>query len=203
MVVENGGTILFYISGHDHAVTSRFVEWLQHSDFAGVIFARERIEGTFPFELIHANTPDAPDVVLALRWNRKPNRFGIPGQIITDAARSAGQGSHATLSEFDVHNILVAQGPDFRRRFTSDLPSGNVDVAPTVLRLLNLESPQKFDGRVLGEALSSDSPARQPTTRMVEATHQLSSGQWRQYVRISQLGDHSYIDEGNGAFEPR
>ena len=82
MVVGNGGTILFYIIEHDHAVAARLVEWLQHSDFAGVIFSREKFEGTFLPESVHANTPEAPDVMVALRWNPKPNQFGIPGQIV-------------------------------------------------------------------------------------------------------------------------
>src|SRR5213079_2751995 len=63
MVVGNGGTILFYVIEHDHDVAGRLAEWLQHSDFAGVIFAREKFEGTFPLETVRANTADAPDVL--------------------------------------------------------------------------------------------------------------------------------------------
>ncbi|HEX8898356.1 MAG TPA: alkaline phosphatase family protein, partial [Chthoniobacterales bacterium] len=136
MVVGNAGTILFYVIEHDHDVAQRLVEWLQRSDFAGVIFARDKFEGTFSLETVRANTADAPDVMVSLRWNPKPNRFGTPGQIITDNARGPGEGSHATLSEFDVHNTLVTAGPDFRRGLTTSLPSSNVDIAPTVLRIL-------------------------------------------------------------------
>ena len=201
MVVGNGGTILFYIIEHDRAVTSRLVEWLQHSDFAGVIFAREKFEGTFPLESVRANTADAPDVMVALRWNPKPNRFGVPGQIITDATRGAGKGSHVTLSEFDVHNTLIAAGPGFRRGMANDLPSGNIDLAPTILHLLGLESPQKFDGRILSEAMTGDSAPPRAVTETLEAARKFSSGQWRQHLRISRVGETIYIDEGNGAFE--
>lgn len=202
MVVGNAGTIFFYIVEHDSTVASRLIEWLQRSGLAGVIFAREKIEGVFPLESVHANTADAPDVMVALRWNAKPNRFGIPGQILTDASRGAGQGSHATLSEFDVHNTLIAAGPDFRRAMVDDLPSGNVDLAPTVLHLLGLESPNKFDGRVLSEGLTSDSAPPRSVTETSEAGRKFSSGPWRQHLRISRVGETTYIDEGNGAFEP-
>lgn len=84
LTVGNEGTILFYIVEHDHAVISRLIEWLQHSDLAGVIFTREKLEGAFPLETVRANTADAPDVVAALRWNPKPNRFGVAGQILSD-----------------------------------------------------------------------------------------------------------------------
>ena len=149
MVVGNGGTVLFYVIERDRPVITRLVEWLQHSDFAGVIFTREKFEGTFHLDTVRANTAEAPDVMVALRWNAKPNRFGVPGHIISDALRGAGQGNHGTLSEFDVHNTLIASGPGFRRGWTNDLPSANVDLAPTILSLLGLEAPQKFDGRIL------------------------------------------------------
>lgn len=201
MVVGNGGTILFYIIEHDHAVATRLVAWLQHSDFAGVIFAREKFEGAFPLESVRANTAEAPDVMVALRWNPKPNRFGIPGQIITDATRGAGKGSHATLSEFDVHNTLIAAGPGFRRAMMNDLPSGNIDLAPTVLRLLGLESPHKFDGRVLSEAMIGETAPPRAVTETLEVEHKFASGHWRQHLRISRVGETTYIDEGNGAFD--
>jgi len=201
MVVGNGGTILFYVMEHDRKTCDRLVEWLQHSDFAGVIFTREKFEGTFPLETARTNTADAPDVMVALRWNKKPNRYGIPGQIITDAKREAGKGSHATLSEFDVHNTLIAAGPGFRRGTTNELPSSNVDVAPTVLHLLGLESPNKMDGRVLFEAMAGDSPSLRAATETQEATRKFPRGEWRQYLRVSRVGETTYLDEGNGSFE--
>ncbi len=201
MVVGNAGTIFFYIVEHDRSVASRLIEWLQHSAFAGVIFAREKFEGAFPLDSVHVNTADAPDVMVALRWNPKPNRFGIPGQIITDATRDTGQGSHATLGKFDVHNTLIAVGPDFRRAMVNDLPSGNIDLAPTILHLLGLESPQKFDGRVLSEAMAGRSPPPRAVTETLEATRKFPSGDWRQHLRLSRVGETIYFDEGNGDFE--
>ena len=202
MVVGDAGTILFYIIGHDRAVAARLVEWLQRSDFAGVVFSHEEFEGAFPLETVNTNTINAPDVMVALRWNPKPNKFGVAGQIITDATRGAGQGSHATLSEFDVHNTLVATGPNFRRGMSNELPSSNVDLAPTVLHLLGIESPAKFDGRVLSEAMTGES-AKPPNavTQTLEFTRKFSSGQWRQHLRLSRVGESVYFDEGNGAFE--
>lgn len=200
MVVGNGGTILFYVIGHDRDVTGRLVEWLQHSDFAGVIFAREKFEGTFSLETARANTLDAPDVMVALRWNPKPNRFGVAGQIVSDNARGPGEGTHATLSEFDVHNTLVAAGPDFREGLTTSLPSGNVDLAPTVLRILSLDAPQKFDGRVLVEAMEEKAERVEALSKTMQASRKFPDGEWRQHLRVSLVGETVYIDEGNGAF---
>jgi arylsulfatase A-like enzyme len=202
MVVGNGGTILFYVIDHDRDVAGRLVGWLQHSDVAGVIFAREKFEGTFSLETVRANSPEAPDVIAALRWNPKTNRFGIPGQIVTDNARPAGEGSHASLSEFDVHNTLVAAGPDFRKAEMTSLPSSNVDIAPTVLHILGLEAPHKFDGRVLVEAMEEKAERIEPLTKTMQANRKFPNGQWQQHLRVSLVGETVYIDEGNGAFSP-
>jgi arylsulfatase A-like enzyme len=200
MVVGNGGTILFYVIEHDRDVAARLVEWLQRSDFAGVIFAREKFDGTFSLETVRANTADAPDVVVALRWNKKPNRFGIAGQIIADSTREPGQGTHASLSAFDVHNTLIAAGPDFRERVATTLPSGNVDIAPTVLRLLRIEPPQKFDGRVLIEGMEERAAKIDALTKTLQATRKFPSGEWQQYLHVSLIGETVYIDDGNGVF---
>ena len=140
--------------------------------------------------------------MVALRWNNKANRFGTPGQIVTDSGRGPGEGSHATLSEFDVHNTLIAAGPDFRKRVTNTLPSSNVDIAPTVLRILGLEPPQKFDGRVLAEAMDERAPNIEGLSKTIQATRKFPSGEWQQHLRVSLVGETVYIDEGNGSFSP-
>ena len=74
--------------------------------------------------------------------------------IDADWQRAAGKGTHATLSRFDMHNTLIAAGPDFKRGETNDLASGNVDLAPTILQILGIKPPQKMDGRILSEAMT-------------------------------------------------
>ena len=53
-----------------------------------------------------------------------------------------------------MHNTLIAAGPDFRQGIVDDTPSGNVDVAPTILKILGAKPPPTIDGRVLSEALN-------------------------------------------------
>src|SRR5204863_575058 len=119
--------------------------FLQQSDFAGVIFTKQSMEGTFDFSQATIQNDHAPDVVMAFRWNDSKNQFGTPGMIDADWQRAAGEGTHATLSRFDMHNTLVAAGPDFRRDQTDDLATGNVDLAPTILQILGIETAQEMD----------------------------------------------------------
>jgi arylsulfatase A-like enzyme len=62
------------------------------------------------------------------------------------------RGMHGSFSPIDVHNTLIAYGPDFREGLKDSLPTGNVDVAPTVAGILGLSWP-RADGRPLLEAL--------------------------------------------------
>lgn len=200
MMAGNGGSVLFYVIGHDAEVTRRLVEFLQQSDFAGVIFTKQATEGTFALEQANIQNDRAPDVVMAFRWEPSKNQFGLPGMIDADWQRAAGKGTHATLSRFDMHNMLIAAGPDFKHDKMNDLPSGNVDLAPTILQILGIKSPQKMDGRILTEAMTAAMPLGQPETRKIDATKNFQSGTWRQSLQISRVGSTSYLDEGNGAF---
>ena len=201
MLVGNGGTVLFYVIQHDPSVIQRLIEFLQRSDFAGVIFTKQPMKGTFAFEQARIDTDRAPDVEMAFRWRDSRNQFDVPGMIDADWNRPAGQGTHVTLSRFDMQNTLVAAGPDFRRGESNELPSGNVDLAPTILQILGINRPQELDGRVLSEAMvHSGTVQPKSERRTVEATREFSSGNWRQTLSISRVGSTIYLDEGNGEF---
>jgi arylsulfatase A-like enzyme len=216
MLAGNGGSVLFYIIGHDSTVVRRLVEFLQQSDFAGVIFTKQPMEGTFALEQANIQNDRAPDVVMAFRWDASKNQFNIPGMIDADWQRAAGKGTHATLSRFDMHNTLIAAGPDFKRGETDDLPSGNVDLTPTILQILGIKPPKQLDGRILSEVMdkrgqgaaprngglqsAAPAPSRDLETKTIEATKHFRSGTWQQSLQISRVGSTIYLDEGNGAF---
>jgi arylsulfatase A-like enzyme len=129
--------------------------------------------------------------------------------IDADWQRGAGKGTHATLSRFDMHNTLIAAGPDFRRGQVTDLASGNVDLAPTILRILRIKPPKSAsggDGRILSEGMVKLDPAAarsKPETKTIKATKDFPSGTWRQSLQISRVGSTEYLDEGNGVFVPK
>ena len=203
MLAANGGSVLFYVVGHDKKLIRRLVEFLQQSDFAGVIFTKEPMEGTFGLTQALIQRGDAPDVVMAFRWTDLQNEFGVTGEIDADWQRAAGKGTHATLSRFDMHNTLIAAGPDFKRGQTDDLPTGNVDLMPTILQILGIKVPHQMDGRILSEAVAAPTsllPAPKPEAKSIEARKDFPSGTWRQTLKISRVGSTIYLDEGNGAF---
>jgi len=200
LMVGNGGSVLFYVVGSDPAIVRKLVQLLQHSDFAGVIFTRDGGHGTFSLSQAMIDAPKGPDVVMAFRWTADKNEFGAPGLINSDWNRRGHKGTHASLSPSDIHNTLVAAGPDFRKGQTDDLPTGNVDIAPTVLRLLRIESPKPMDGRILEEALAGEAEAPKPSSETIQASEAIEQGKWEQWLRVSRVGKTTYLDEGNGDF---
>jgi arylsulfatase A-like enzyme len=199
MVVNLGGSAFFYVFGHDAPTIRRLVEFLQSSDFAGVIFSAIAIEGTFPLSQVRLDAPQgAPDVAVSMRWTSDRNASDAPGLVIAPDGLS-GRGTHASLSPFDLHNTLIAAGPDFKKGFVSEVPSGNVDVAPTVLAILGVPPPSAMDGRVLSEAMiGGEASSLKPEEQTVKAERDLGFRVWSQYLQFTRVGRVVYFDQGNG-----
>jgi arylsulfatase A-like enzyme len=201
LVAGQGGSALCFIGGHDAAVAKKLAAFFQQQPFTGVVFAREKIPGTFPLTAGNLASPDAPDLAVSLRWSSEKSQTGAPGTFYSDGSR-VGAGNHASLSPFDTHNTLIAAGPDFKRGWVNDLPSGNTDLAPTILWLLGVKPSVPMDGRVLSEALvAKNSPrAAKLTTKRLAASQKFLGGTWSQYLQTSRVGKTVYLDEGNGQF---
>ncbi len=200
MVVGNGASVLIYVIGHDAQVVKKVVDYLQGWKCSGVIFTKKAMPGTFTLAQVHEDSPGAPDVLVSLRWTAEKNDAGTPGMVYSDLSQyGAGQGIHASLSRFDMHTMLIAAGPDFRSGTIDHLPTGNMDIAPTVLWLLGVKPPRNLDGRVLTEALTVSGPkikAYEPGH--IEANAPRPGGAWHQYLNFTQVNGVDYYDEGNG-----
>jgi arylsulfatase A-like enzyme len=209
LLVGLGGSVLLYVTEHDAKTIDRLVRFLQTEESVGTISSVGPREGTFALddELIHSR--DAPDVVFSLRWTTATNAYGAPGSIVSEAQGSnltpvAQRATHASLSPFDMHNTLVAAGPDLRQGFVDSTPSGNVDVAPTILKILGAKPPATIDGRILSEALNS-LDAKSPTVvkKQLRAHASLPTGEWTQTLDVSEVNGVRYLDQGTGKFTPK
>jgi arylsulfatase A-like enzyme len=139
------------------------VTMLQKRPEVGAIFTRASsagqtegaVPGTLSFDVVRWNHPRSGDILVSANWSNKANEFGFKGTTTQD-----GVAGHGTSSPYDIHNTLLAAGPDFRERASSDLPTANVDLAPTLLHLLGIVPPSTMSGRVIDEALRGGPPAR-------------------------------------------
>jgi len=157
VIASNGGSDYLYQPAHDPERIRAAVRFLQSREEFGAIFVDPRygdIPGTLPLSLVHLDNPEGrnPDIVVGYTFDEKAVIQGMPGIEFQGVYNHISRGMHGSFSPVDVHNTLLAIGPDFRGSFTDTLPSGNVDVAPTIAKIFGIELPQA-DGRPLLEAL--------------------------------------------------
>ncbi len=155
VIAANGGSDYLYLPDHDAGTVQAAVRFLQSREELGAIFVATRygaLPGTLPLDRIRVDNMAGrnPDVVVSYNFDENAMVQGLPG--IEFESMQVNRGMHGSFSPRDVHNTLAAAGVDFRAGFADPLPSGNVDVAPTVAEILGLQLPQA-DGRPLDEAL--------------------------------------------------
>lgn len=172
-VAANGGATLFYVRESDTGVLERLTGWLVAQPWTGALIAG-RVEGAalglLPGDLVGLAGPRAADVALSFRWDSGDAANGFAGR--ADSAEGApGLGTHGSGSPHELGCVLIARGPSFRQRLVSELPSGNVDIAPTVLRLLGVTTDAALDGRPLSEGLrtAADRPSEAAGLHRYEA----------------------------------
>ncbi|HXO98863.1 MAG TPA: alkaline phosphatase family protein [Luteibacter sp.] len=155
VIAPNGGSEYLYMPAHDREAIVKAVRFLQSREAFGAIFVDARygkIPGTLPLATVHLANKRAPDIVASYDFNADAVVQGFKGTVYTSMSNERGM--HGSFSPVDVHNLLLASGPDFRQGLRSELPSGNVDLAPTLASVLKLDMG-KTDGRVLRESLAT------------------------------------------------
>jgi predicted AlkP superfamily pyrophosphatase or phosphodiesterase len=157
IVAANGGSDYFYVPSHNKTVIKKLVRFLQnHSVFDAIFVDSTRygeVDGTISLAKIGIQNMKnrSPDVIVGFSYDAEAKINAVPGVEYSDWPNV--RGNHGSFSPVDVHNFLAANGPDFRPHFQDHLPTGNLDVAPTIAYLLGLDF--KSEGRVLHEALLS------------------------------------------------
>lgn len=150
------GNSQIYRSGETAASAEEIARYLQERPEVGAIFSRPirsgdpqgRVEGTLSMDLIHYTHERAADLLVTASWDDGLNEFGYAGR-----SAQGGTAGHGTASPFELRTTLILSGPDFREGVVSPVPTGNVDLAPTILSLLGVPLPESMQGRVLEELL--------------------------------------------------
>jgi arylsulfatase A-like enzyme len=157
IVAANAGSDYLFIPDGNPDAMKAAVTSLQSRLQFGAIFASDKygeIAGTLPMSLIKTETSipgRGPDIIVSFSFDESAVVAGKPG--ISYASSANRRGDHGSFSPIDTRISLMAHGPDFKSGFFDALPTANVDLAPTVARILKLSMPD-IQGRVLEEALN-------------------------------------------------
>lgn len=177
VIAANGGSDYLYLPDHDAATVQKVVAYLQTREEIGAIFVAKQygaIDGTLQLGDIRLENAAGrnPDLVVSYDDDDAAMIAGVPG--IEFESMFGNRGMHGSFGKRDVHNTLIAFGPDFKAAFQDTLPTGNVDVAPTLAFLFGLPLPMA-DGRPLYEALASGvDPAAYQVTSSITSSKEVS-----------------------------
>jgi predicted AlkP superfamily pyrophosphatase or phosphodiesterase len=197
-VVVAGGAI--YLKDHDPGSIARIVKTLIAEEWVGAIFTAGekagemtgKIPGTLSFESIHWSNPKrSADILVAVNWDNRKNIYGFAG---TDLA--TGVAGHGGLSPYEVHIPLIATGPGFKREYKSDLPTGNIDIVPTILSLSGIPAPPSMTGRVMSELLRNggNKGRQKPMVKSISVSSGYSGGTYHLTLDRTTYDGQWYID---------
>lgn len=196
-IVTAGGAI--YLKDHNPETIKKIVAILQPMDFVGAIFTKAAkpgstqgfVQGTLSFETIHWNHARAADILVDANWDDRVNSAGYAG-----ASYLPGVAGHGTLSPWDVHIPLIVSGPAFKNAVETELPTSNVDIAPTVLHILNIPVPKAMNGRVINELLRKPAANAIKTVKKetIQTTTAYQGGTYKVTLTRSVLGHYQYVD---------
>ncbi|MEE2792718.1 MAG: alkaline phosphatase family protein [Acidobacteriota bacterium] len=194
-VVAGGGAI--YVRSDEETTVPAIVRSLQAADGVGAVFTKAAapgasegtVAGTLSFDLIQWNHDRSAQVLYSSDWTDRVGEYGFAGTTAQD-----GTAGHGSSSPYDIHNTLVAVGPDLRETAEIGVPSGNVDFAPTILHLLGLEIPASMTGRVMYEALRGGPAVADVAVETRELRVDNADGSYRLGAVISEVSGHRYLD---------
>ena len=195
-VASNGGSALFYTS---YDTTGQLAEWLMSQDWCGALLASgaaSDIPGALPASVAGLEGPRAPTLAMSFRWDSTPSDTGYAGHAFSTSL-GPGRGQHGSMSPHETRNVFFARGPAFRQSATVASPTGNVDLAPTILHLLSLPGGEAMHGRVLHETLRGGPYEVEWHTTTHDAGRDTPKGRYRQSITVSRVGETLYVDRGS------
>lgn len=186
-VIAGGGTQIFHTGGtasyiylKDPTKSAAVAAQIRNVGNVSAVYTRNVVKGKTHY-LAAAGQVIEPQLDRAYRFllstfsgSRSPDVVATFRENTIGQVRAVAYGHHGGLN-WGVQNVpLVLSGPGVRAGVRSDYPARLVDVAPTVLRLLGLDS-KRMDGIVLADGLS------QPAQSEIHAqsTRHPALGQYR------------------------
>ncbi len=155
-VAHSEGAALFYAQSGKTLL--ELVAFLRTKNWAGPLFSKDGKGGALPgamsLELAGCGGHRAPDLLMGFQWGdgflRGEDRPGaLPGWGYSSVNNKGSGGTHGSCSPYELRNFLIGAGPAFPSGARVDAPTGNVDLAPTILSLMGKEIPGGLDGETL------------------------------------------------------
>jgi hypothetical protein len=161
-----------YVPSKSVEMVRQTIKILAQLDYVGGIFVDDAFcpaatdcPGALPMSavgLIGTSHVPRPAIVVSYKvFYKTPGDLQSAAQI-SDTTLQEGQGMHGGFGRDQTFNNMAAIGPDFKSGFVDEAPMGNIDIAPTLAKILGIAMPSigSLKGRVLQEALASGEGAK-------------------------------------------
>ena len=172
---------------------AKLVSWLQAQTWCGPIFARDLDSlpaGALPLSAANCDHTRSGDIVFVLVRDELAPTGGLLGRCLHDNPEiPIGCGLHGGLSPYEVSSVLAFSGSLFARQSAVSVPTGIIDILPTVLHGLGIGGPP-MDGRILHEVMHGANPSTERRTARAEA------GTYHQSLAFDVVGDSQYLAHG-------
>ena len=165
IIASNGGSDMIYVPSGDPKLVASTLAQLAQFDYVGGLFVDDKYcadppvcAGALPMSaigLVGASKVPRPAIVVTYKvFYPKPGDLQSAAQI-SDTTLQEGQGMHGGFGREQTFNNMAALGPDFKSGFIDEAPMGNIDIVPTLARILGLQLPSvgSLRGRILTEAM--------------------------------------------------
>jgi hypothetical protein len=131
---------LVYLSKDSSGRRGRIAEWIRDQFWSGMVYEGEDLEQ------VGQRSDTALAIAFSMAKRDDDNRYGIRGfgHVAGDIfmkSDTPGHGQHGGLGPYETNALLSIGGGGFKAG-KSDFPSRTIDIAPTVLRHLDVD----FDG---------------------------------------------------------
>ncbi len=192
-----GGGIM--VPGGERERIVQVAEFLMRQDWIANVFTADIADlphGSLPRSAVLVDNPRTGHVLYTLRNTNAPGPTGLAGTSLLETGHELqlGAGTHGGLNKGEMSTVLMLGGSLIRRAAASDWAAGLVDIAPTVLDILDLPGASGMDGRVLGEAYHQ---AVQPIASLSPETWEASGDLYAQRVARVRIGPHVWIESGS------
>lgn len=140
VLASSGMGALIYLSDDASNRCKKIAEWVRDQDWSGIVYAGESLEE------VGQRSDTSLAIAFSMAKRDVANRYGIRGlgHVAGDIFMkndASGHGQHGGLGPYETNALLCISGGGFEAG-KSDYPSRTIDIAPTVLRHVDVA----FDG---------------------------------------------------------
>jgi arylsulfatase A-like enzyme len=196
LFAENGGSFLVYTK-EDQDFDPTILNEIISKPWTGPIIAgnnKVNYKGIHNYDLFFKSGIRNPELFVSMNWNKLIGSQNIKGELFSTNLID-GNGNHGSISPQEINNSLIIGGPGINKGAKTQIPSGNTDILPTILKFLDLDIPNYIEGRILSESFTENFDDKYDILNL-PLSSKTPDGEYMQEIQLSLYNNYKYLDYG-------